>query len=540
MYKHLIIFLILILLSVFLFLHNSVLAQPRIAILYSELTEKNNNESSIKIIDVITTWELFLMQDKIQYAVIYDDDLESGIDDEFDILILPSVNFISTDQFKELQKFLRAGKSVICSGSKLEFQTNILHDYQNIETLFSLNSIEAISLENPNYLQSIIPNHLNHFSSDTESVLRISTKNQPLFCNAQINNLSSCGYIFSENNFNSLTSSIFYGIVGNGKFLWTGFDLNELIGGQKDLRVFKKLISDAIKWMDNRLNTYTANFCDSLSAPFIVTLKYNNALKPELIDVLQKNNIRPNLIVSPDQRVLKEILNKFTNEEIILELYLNDAQNYNDFKRLVDNFNRVNEISLSSILIEKENLDSVDLSMISNIGINKILYNEQVPGLPKFQSKDLLLIPFVKSETNQGSVNAINFLNYIPRNNCKDNLGDELLAKINQLKTKQHNFTSLALLKKWWNVRERITSEIKNISESEIEIWLTNKNSSAVNDLNVFLNLTETIEKKDLSISLNNSLLEYFFDDTSGVIVIKLVNILPNSVNKIKINFAHE
>ena len=80
--------------------------------------------------------------------------------------------------------------------------------------------------------------------------------------------------------------------------------------------------------------------------------------------------------------------------------------------------------------------------------------------------------------------------------------------------------------------------EIKYISENEIEIWLTNKNSISISDLNVFFNSVEKIDRKSLTISLNNSLLGYYFDNTSGAIVIKLENINSNSLNKIKINFT--
>jgi len=540
LYKHLKILLLLIILPGYLYSQELIFGQPKISVLYSGLTEKNNFLNSSKIIDVITSWELFLMQNKIPYSVIYDDDLESGIDDDYDILILPSVNYISIDQMEELQKFLVNGKSIICSGSKLEFQKNGIKEYQNLATLFSLSSIEPVSSENLNYQQSVIPNHLNHFKSDTESVLRISTKNQPLFADVMKDRLSACGYIFSENTFNSIKSSIIYGTVGKGKFLWTGFDLNDVIGGNEDLLTFKKLISDAIIWMDDKPDTYIANFSDSLSAPLIITLQYNNALEPELIEVLQKNNIRPNLIVNPDQKISREILNKFTNEEIILELYRNDSQTVYTISGSVDNFNREYEISLSSILINKIIIEGADLSLINSVIINKILYNGQVPGLPKFANKDLLFIPFLKSEAIPVSRNVVNFLNYNPKINCESNPEDGLLEKINQLNSQQYNFTSLNALKKWWSVRERITSEIKKISDSEIELWLTNKNSISVKDLNIFLNYSGIIDRKTLSISLNNSLLEYNFDDASDVIVIKLENILPNSVNKIKVNYSLE
>ena len=472
------------------------------------------------------------MQDKIPYAVIYDDDLESGIDDEFDILILPTVNFISNEQMEELQNFLASGKSIISTGSKLFYQENILDEYQNLETLFGLSNIKAMDSDNLSFSHSLIPNNLNQFRMYDDLILQITNKNQVLLCEG-VNNNQSCGYIFNDNNFNSDKSSIIFGTVGTGRFLWTGFDLTDVIGGNSDLNTFKQLISDAITWMDNQSDVYIANFNEALSSPVIVTLQYNNALELELIDVLQKNNIRPNLIVTPDQKVSKEILSKFSNDEIILELSGDNTQN-----ELIENFNRDYEVSLSSILVEKKILGNSDFNSLQSAGINKILYKEQAPGIPKILNKELLLIPYAISENIPSSNHVVNFLNYNPKINCDVNSEDELLGKINQIKSKQYNFTSLTDLEKWWKLKERISFEIKYISENEIEIWLTNKNSISISDLNVFFNSVEKIDRKSLTISLNNSLLEYYFDNASGAIVIKLENIKSNSLNKIKINFT--
>ena len=515
----------------------TIIAQPKIALLYSELTEKINNSNSNKVIDTITAWELFLMQDKIPYAVIYDSELESGIVDKFDILILPSVNFISNEQMEELQNFLVSGKSIICSGSKLFFQKNILDEYINLETLFGLSDLKTMNSDILSFSHSLTSNHLNQFSMYDDLILQITNKNQVLFCEKVISNQSACGYILNENNFNSDKSSILFGRVGSGKYLWTGFDLSDVIGGNSDLDTFKNLILDAIIWMDNQPDVYISNFIENLSSPVIVTLQYNNALELELIDVLQKNNIRPNLIVTPVQKVSKEILNKFSSDEIILELAESTSFNDESVNGIIDKFNRDKETSISVILVDQKFLENRDLSLITDAGINKILYKEQAPGLPKILQKELLVIPYAISEDIPSSNNIVNFLNYYPQINCDINTEDELLGKINQIKSQQYNFITLNDLGKWWNLRERITCEIKYPSENETEIWLTNKNSIPINDLNVFFNSVKKFDRKSLTISLNNSLLEYYFDNTSGAIVIKLKNITSNSLNKIKINF---
>jgi len=530
LFKHFNIFSFLIILCGVLISHSTIIAQPKIAILYSELTEKIDISNSNKIIDAITVWELFLMQDKIPYAIIYDDELESGIDDEFDILILPCVNIISNEQMEELQDFLASGKSIISAGSKLFYQENILDEYQNLKTLFGLSNIKSMDSDNLSFSHSLKPNHLNQFSMYDDLILQITNKNQVLLCEG-VNNNQSCGYIFNDNNFNSDKSSIIFGTVGTGRFLWTGFDLGDVIGGNSDLNAFKRLILNAITWMDNQPDVYIANFNESLSSPVIVTLQYNNALEIELIDVLHKNNIIPNLIVTPDQKVSKEILSKFSNDEIILEL-----SGDNTLNEMIENFNRDYEVSLSSILVDKKILGNTDFNSLQSTGINKILHREQAPGLPKFLNKELLLIPYAISGNIPSSNNVVNFLNYNPKINCDVNTEDEFLKKINQIKSLQYNFITFSELEKWWKLREQITYEIKYTSENEI--WLTNKNSVPISDLNVFFNSVEKIDKQSLTISLNNFLLEHYFDNASGAIVIKLENIISNSLNKIKINYT--
>lgn len=235
---------------------------------------------------------------------------------------------------------------------------------------------------------------------------------------------------------------------------------------------------------------------------------------------------------------MKEIINNFSSDEIILDLSQNNLLTPSAASVLIDNFNKEYSVSLSTIIVQKQFLKNIDLNLIQNAGINKVLYIEQVPGIPKNINKDFLSIPFVNFGYDPTSSNVINFLNYNPKVDCEVNAEDELLEKINQLKSQQFNFITINELAKWWNVRERITYEIKIISDTEMELLVINKSSVVINGLNIFLNITNKIDRKTLSISLNNYLLEYYFDNTSGAVVIRLDKIPPSSLSKIKINFA--
>ncbi|MEO8232995.1 MAG: hypothetical protein ABI638_11980 [Ignavibacteriota bacterium] len=540
MYKHLKIFLIVIVFAGLSFSQAVNANQLRIAVLYSGLSEKLNDANSTKIIDTITTWELFLMQNKITYKVIYDDEIESGIVDDFDILILPSVNFISNDEFIELQNFLAKGKSIISLGSKLFFANHDHNDFQNLQTLFGVTNIESAKSPSISFQHSIIPNYLNQFKLDDDLVLQISNRNQALQSDNYEMNSYPYGYILDENDLNSKKSSILYGSVGNGKYLWTGFDPTDIIGGEDDLSTYKNLITNSLNWMDNKPDVYLQNFIDSLSSPIVFAIKYNNALGLELIDVLQKNNTKPILLVTPSQEVNKEILNRFEEDEIVFDLSENSNLTSNELIELVNKFNTENKIELQSILVNKEFLNKSDLNSLKENGIDKILFISPIFSLPIIVDDDIMLIPFSKNYNNQKSENVTNILYYNPKIDCEKNLEDELLTNINQLKSNRYNFASLNSIKKWWEIRERISAEVKSISENEIEIILNNKNSDEINNLKIFLNCNKNIYEKSLTISFNNSMLNYQFDNIADVLEISLNNIGAKSVNKIKVNFNIE
>ena len=540
MYKHFKIFLIVIVFAGLTFSQTVNTNDSRIAILYSALSEKFNDSNSAKVVDTITAWELFLMQNKIPYKVIYDDDLESGIDDDFDVMILPSVNFISNDEFIELQNFLTAGKSIISTGSKLFFANSDLNDFQNLQTLFGISKIDSKESSNFSFQHSIIPNHLNQFKLDDDLILQISNRNQALKSDNFEMNAYPYGYILDQNNLDSKKSSILYGSVGNGKYLWTGFDLTDIIGGEDDLSAFKNLITNSLDWMDNKADVYIENFIDSLFSPIVVAIQYNNVLELELIDVLQTNNTKPILFITPDQVIKKDVINKFNEEEIVLDLAENLNLNANTCLEFINKSNSVNEIKLKSILVNNEFLNKNDLSSFKGIGIVNILYTSQVFGLPKFIDDDILLIPFSKNNNNQKSENAINILYNNPKIDCEKNLDDELLININQLKSNKYNFVSLNSLKRWWGISEQISAEAKSILENEIEIILNNKSSNEINGLKAFLNYNKNFYGKSLTVSLNNLILDYQLDDIVDVLEITLKNIRANSVNKIKVKFNIE
>jgi hypothetical protein len=524
-----------------LFFTSFAFSQPNIAILYSGLTQAQSDEQSQKIIEAITSLELFFMQDKISYKVIYDDDLKSGIADDFDILILPSVETINETEFNSLQEFLTNGKSIINLGSQLRNPLNESNEFYNLQTLFGLSNLKKLESEDLSFIHTLPLNIFWKSGTNDDGVLRISAKNHPLLIEAEKYDNFSSGFIISKTENHLNRTSIIQGTIGNGRFLWTGFGINDLAGGKEDNIEFQNLIKGAIEWMDNKPDVYLTNFPDSFSSPIILTIKYNNALEPELIDVLLSKKFTPHLIVDQGIKISQEILSRFNEDEIILDFSnsnLSDRDSSNSIKKYLGAFNLEYGFNIKTILVNKSAVKNIDAKYLREIDINKILILTEVCGLPEMESNGLLYIPYSDNQKYSKSNNGIQFINYIPKINCEKNTEDNLLTNLNLLSAQNYHFISLNRARDWWIVRNNLKCEIKLLLENSIEIFASNNNSVEVDNIKLFLNPGESFKQNGFSITSNNTPLDYYYEKSNGAIVINLNKLYPNSVKKILISFS--
>ena len=527
--------------SAILFLSSLSFSQPKIAILYSGLTESQSNEQSKKIIEAITSLELFLMQDKISYEVIYDDELESGIADDFDILILPSVEIINEVELNSLQEFLTSGKSIISIGSQLKYAGNAFTEFNNLQTLFGLSNLKKLETDDLSFTHTVSLNFFTVPKVKGDGILRISTKNHPMIIEDEDDNSISSGFVISkaENNLNR--TSIVQGTIGSSRFLWTGFGINDLAGGKDDNMEFQNFIKSTIEWMDTKPDVYLANFPDQFSSPIILTIKYNNALELELIDVLQSKKFTPHLIVDPGIKISKEILSRFNQAEIILDLSnynLKDRDYSNSIKKYLDVFQFEYGFNIENILIDKSVRDSIDEKYLREFEFDKILVRAEVCSLPEIESDGLLFIPFAVSQKYSKSNNEIQFINYTPKLNCDKNTEDELLTDLNLLSPQNYHFISLNSVRDWWIIKNNLKCEIKLLLENSIELSISNNNPVEVDNIKLFLNPGGRFNQKKVSIISNNASLDYYYEKSNGAIVINLDKLHPNSVKKILVGFS--
>lgn len=517
-------------------------AKTKVAMLYSELSEKNLTTNQTWVLEEITAWELFMMQSNIAYEVIYDNDIDFGIEDEFDILILPSVEIISQKQFDVLKGFLISGKSIICADSKLQFAENSIDDFSNLKNLFDLGKITSVPVHQQSFIHTVTSNHFNKLTANRDMVLQISNKNSCLVIDDNQIKYELAGYILSEDEFNFNKSSIIYGTISSGKFVWTGFGINDIIGGNEDINQFQEFILDVIGWMDLERDVYLDVEFNKGLKPAIFTVVLNNALESELIDVLNQNNFNPNLIVDPKQITSKEIIGKFNSESIILDLttLAEIESDLKTFSQVISNFNAEFGVTICTIIIENSLVNKIDFTSFRDLGIKNILIlsNENEDKI-RFAS-DIFVSGFNRNRFYSYKNGNVRYVYVTPQNNCDINFEDELFANLSRIHPEELRFSNFNEISKWVKLKTNLFAQIKDYNENQIDVLITNKNLFDLENLEIYFNPGINLNSDRLRVFSNTEPIDYIYQRNIGLFKINLNQLNANSSKKISITIIDE
>ena len=518
------------------------IAQTKIAMLYSELSEKNLTTNQTWVLEEITTWELFLMQSNIAYEVIYDDDIDFGLEHEFDILILPSVEIISTKQFDVLKGFLISGKSIICADSKLQFVENSFDDFSNLKNLFDLGKIATVPIDQQSFLHTISLNNFDNLTANRDMVVQISNKNSCLIIDENQNKYQLAGNLLSKDEFNLNQSSIIYGTKSSSKFVWTGFGMNDIIGGNEDINQFQEFLLGVIGWMDLEHDVYLNLEFNKGLKPSIFTLVLNNALESELIDVLNQNNFNPNLIVDPKLITSKEIISKFNSESIILDLAsLTEIESdLKTLNQIISNFNDEFGVSICTIIIEDSLVNKIDFTSFKDLGIKNILILSTGNENKIRFVNDIFVLDFNRNRFYSYENNNVRYVYVTPQNNCDNNYEDELFAKLSRIHPDELNFSNFNEISKWVKLKTNLFAQINAYSENQIDVLITNKNLFNLENLEIYFNPGINLNSDRLRVYSNTEPIDYVYQRNIGLFKINLNQLNANSSKKISISIIDE
>lgn len=513
--------------------------QTRIAVLFSDYTAKLDEEFIPKVNNQITLWEIFLMQNKIPYSVIYDKDLEHNISDDYDILILPSVYSISERELNSLRQFLDNGKSILNMGSKLNYDED-----QNYKGMNNLNKLFGV------YFFEYKEKDLSLFQYlDQESIIsddnfknpfiQISTKYPPIICNIESNNYKNIGYLKTVKE-NPLQTLITYGKSNKGKFVNFGFNLDDMIGSSSEQEIFNSLILNSLTWLDNTPDIYVKNYPNEYTTATIVLIQNNSGLEPGMIDNLKKNDIEPYLVITPDQVLDDDISTKINDDHFIVDLrnFIIDNSDTLDnlFAQITAKENLFNN-KISAVLLSEQMMQNDHfISSLNKNGINIFLLNQYSPGYPDYLNNKNFIVPYFENDKEDIQPNGIKIFTFKSKFDCNENYAKNFVDNILKSQSYKNWFCSLNQLKDWYEIKSNVNVSISKIIENKLTITISNNNADQVDGINLLINLPAGINSELLKVDSGNNLVDYSVDDLNQLHLI-INDLEPRQLKKINISF---
>ncbi len=272
----------------------------KIALIYPSLTKDilYKTNSSFKPTE---EWELFFLSRSYDYEMLNDDDLD-GISTDVSVVVVPSMEAVSEEMLDELKQLMDDGKGILITGNFAAYDENGKKRTNGEGSLpgFEISTVggnEKLSVNH--FLEGSTP-----FSAGLKPGQKILLSISPsLFyasgLSAGANPEGS--YILPGNEFPGIVSNS----VADGRLLWFGFNINQLIDKNREIVLFNSL-----KWLSSQpeafINYWPADHAfsvvfyeniersNNIDSSFTYSIKYAKSNYFISASLLEKFQGRPN------------------------------------------------------------------------------------------------------------------------------------------------------------------------------------------------------------------------------------------------------
>lgn len=474
-----------------------------------------------KMIDDITSFELFLMQEKLNYDVIYTKDINEYEIGKFEVIILPSSFDFNQEDFESLKQMLCAGAGLLSIGN-----FNVIEDNQKIDLYKKLFDMECQEKNDPSLskITQSFHSNINDFIPFESFELLLSNKDENIFYKTDDIKSFSFGCVNGQNEY----TTSFFGFAGTGRFSHFGFSFSKILSEKSQIKKFEKLLLKTIDWLKKDSGIRISDSESSKKQLLLMVDLTKGIFNPEkIINTLEKENY-PLLLVSEDINKLKNYYQIY-QDNISFGIKLKSGLVTDSIIQTLKN----SSIKPKFLLLDKYCPDERDIKKLSFEGIENILVKNKCEK-KYYPLYNILATSYDDFSSTACSEEKIFLLDMFSTIDCEVDFLDKNLALIK----KQSDF--LNPFDREQIINDFLISSLKldyREKKGFIEILIQNPNDKEVNNLYLIVDKKILNQKLiyDLSINGKSSYLQK--DNLRNNFKVKLNNIYPNSTTIIKIFF---
>ena len=560
-------FTFILLLSGLLFAKNG---NSKVALLYSNYTEKLLPKNSTFVHDQITFWELFFIQNKIIYSVITDEELEAGLPDDFSVLVLPNSIVLSDAELSNVKLFFSEGNSVFANkiiGEK--DQNGKSRGKEILNNLFGISYKGIVEKSELSKIHSINGGNALSINIPVGFRLRIDASNMPIKTKINSTQTHALGYWYNDDfpyaglPADSLTTAIAYGTKDKGKFVWIGFDFTDVVGTKIHQEAFNNLLINSISWLESKNSAWVEAWPKGEKSAVIVSCdvefefdKIINATK-----ILNEENIAGQYYILTDVMTTDAMNQILQNGDVGLHGDNHDVFQYQSYNQQYDRIEEAKKVlektsgrKILGFRPPETVYDENSIEALKKLQFN-FLASDYIEdrSVPQFydNENDLLVIPqtgyddydiLIKFKIDDYNKQAERYL--LDYNRVNEEGGLYVLNYHSQLQCLKENVQALKIcidefkknnswiatandVNNWWRKANNLSVSILNANEESLTIELKNKANFKIEDAAVGLYLGSLKSNNNFSVTSKNKSLKYDFNSENNQIKIYVDEVSP-------------
>lgn len=566
----------------------------KVAILYSQYTENMLPTGSTWLKDNIDTWKRFIKNLKMNYDIISDQTIELGEHFEYKLIVLPGSKSLSDKQLVQLKKYLENGGSLFVTGGPATYSDEgKWRGWDFFTEVFGLKFNKEIKPEETYKVHTLRGNLPLTAGIPTGYALKIATWDRPIYAEVLEPRTTQVSFWYDFRREAGLvreeiqkSAGIAYGTYGNGRFVWFGFELNSVLGVQKDFIYFEKLFNNSINWLTYQPTAYVKDWPPSYNAAliFIPTLNQNisniNSLN-NLIDfrqypaiffvdpyVASKNvNLIKSLSKKGDIGAIVDIGFIESPEDTINQLFNKETQ-FTNLGFAKDTLQKITNSQVKALMpLYGYYNDNTLLAMVSKnfeFLITDSLTDRSVPEIRIRNNKPIMIITKTARDdyeiikkygltntdfqryTYEEDVDRILFEGglYVFKVHTEYQLQPQYASVVRDIlryaKSKKMWITSLKELQAWWQKKQRVEVRYETRSKRRIAIEFTNPSDFSAEDLIVEVNFSKKVKNIEVSSDIiNTPIPRYEVKDSGEIIYFYIEKMEPHETRSLLVDFEN-
>ncbi|MGK9367281.1 hypothetical protein ACSSWA_00085 [Melioribacter sp. Ez-97] len=531
----------------------------KIAILYSRYTENMLPAGSTWLKDNIDTWERFVSNTGYKYDVINDRIIENGEHYGYKIIVLPGSKSLSDRQIIALKKYVENGGSLFVTGGPATFSDEgKWRGWDFFTEVFGLKFNKEIKPEETYKIHTLRGNLPLTAGIPTGYALKIATWDRPIYAEVIEPRTTQVSFWYDFRREAGLvreeiqkSSGIAFGTYGRGRFVWFGFEINSVLGVQKDFVYFEKLFNNSINWLTYNPTAFTKDWPGDYKAALILVPTVDEALGniKTISSVTGKYNIKPTFFIDPYTALKnKSVVRSLSKngdigaivdigflefpEDTVNKLYDKQTQ-LSNIAFAQDSIGKIIGKPIKAVMPLYGFYNDFTLQALSNRDIGFLLTDSltdrSVPEIKIRNNKQIMIITKTARDdyevirnygltetkfqryTYEEDVDRLLFEGglFVFKVHTNYQLQPQYVSVINDViryaRGKDFWITSLDELKSWWRKKQSLEVRYESRSKRRVAVELTNPSEYDIENAVVEVNLNKKVKNVKISSDMLNT-----------------------------------